>query len=116
MMAWRSLNEKAVAVAVIAAFELQDQVAPGESPRHTNRRHRRFGTAVHEADHLDRRDAADDLLGELDFLGSRRPVVRALADGTLRGLGDFGVRVTQNQRAPREHVVYVLGAVYIAQP
>ena len=48
------LHQQRIHVAVIAAFELHDQVAPGEAARHADRRHRRLGARIHQPHHFDR--------------------------------------------------------------
>ena len=50
-----ALHEQAVAVAVIAAFELDDRVASGDAAGEPQRRHRRFRAGVDDPHHLDRR-------------------------------------------------------------
>jgi hypothetical protein len=59
-------------VAVIAAIELQDELAARECPGQTHRRHRRLGAARNEAQHLDMRHALDDELSELQLCLGRR--------------------------------------------
>ena len=66
------LHQQRIDVAVIAAFELDGQVAPGESARHAQRAHGGFGAGVHQAHHLHRRHGLRDQLRQLDFaLGGR---------------------------------------------
>ena len=52
-------------MAVIAAVELEEHVAPGDGARDAHRAHRRLGAARDEAQHLDVRHALDDQLAEL---------------------------------------------------
>ena len=73
------LHEQAVAMAVVAAFELHDLAAAGESARKPQRRHRRFGARRNEPHHLDRRQQAAQRFGHLDFDLGRRAEGQALS-------------------------------------
>ena len=107
----RTLREQRVRVPVVAALELHDEIAPGETSCQTDRAHRRFGPARDEPDHLDRRHRARDPFGELDLELGRR-AERGPARRRLPGsLDDLGSRVTEQQRAPRLHEVDVPVAV-----
>ena len=76
------LHEQAVAVTVVAAFELHDLAAARVAAREPQRRHRRLGARRHEAHHLDRRQQPAERLRHLDLdLGrraERQPVPRRL--------------------------------------
>ena len=102
-------------MAVVAAFEFQNQVALGESARDANGGHGRFGAGADEANALDGRHRAGDLLAQFDF--ERRS--HAVAGAAPRLLGDRGdhvrVRVAQNQRAPGADVIDVLAPVHILE-
>ncbi len=100
---------------VVAALELEDQIAAGEAAGEADGGHGGLGAAIDEADHLDGRHEGDDLFGQLDLFRGWRAVVCPFADGTFDGLGHVRVGMTQDQRPPRQHVVYVLVAVHIAQ-
>ena len=52
------LHQQRIDVAVIAAFELDGQVAAGESARHAQRAHGGFGAGVHQPHHLHRGHAS----------------------------------------------------------
>ena len=49
------LDEQAIAMAMVTAFEFHNLVATGKTASRTNRAHRRFGATVHHANHLDAR-------------------------------------------------------------
>ena len=102
-----------VRVAVVAALELQDEVAAGESAGEPDRAHRRLGPARDEPDHLHRRHGRDDALGELDLRSpSARRTWSRLGCRSCR-FHDLGPRVAEQQRAPRLHEVDVAAAVRI---
>ena len=104
-------GKKAVAVAVIAALELYDQVAPGGRARQAHGAHGRLGSRADEAHALARRQAAANHRREFDLeLGGHS--VAGAARGLLRQRGDdFGMRVAQDQRAPGADVIEVGVAV-----
>ena len=109
------LDEKAIGMAVIAAFEFQDQVALGKSARDANRGHRRFGAGADEANALDRRHRAGDALAQFDFERRSHPIARA-ASRLIGNSGDnVRMRVAENQRAPGADVIDVLAPVHILQ-
>ena len=104
-------GEQAVRVAVVAALELHDQVAPGGGAGEPQRAHHGLGPGVDEAHHLHRGQRLDDKLGQLQLrLGrcaERGAARRRLPDG----LDDGRVRVAEDQRTERAEVVDVLVAV-----
>ena len=51
------LHQQRIDVAVVAAFELDGQVAPGEAARQAERAHGGFGAGIHQPHHLDGRHA-----------------------------------------------------------
>ena len=104
------LDEQRVEMAVIAAGELHDLVAPGRAAGQAHRRHRGFGPRRDEPRLFDRRHPRADRLDELDLARGRRAVRRAVGRGLLHGLDDLRVRVAEDRRAPRLHVVEVLAA------
>ena len=108
------VHEEAVAVAVVAAGELDDEVAAGRAAREADRAHHGLGARRHEAHPLHRRHRGADPLAQLDLAGpggsEREPVERRLADR----LDDRGVAVAQDRRAPRADVVEVPAAVGVA--
>jgi hypothetical protein len=80
-------------VAVVAAGELHDLAAPGEAAGQPDGAHGGLGAAVDQAHLLDRPDALDDALGELDLARARRAEARAAGGGGLQRLDDGRVGV-----------------------
>ena len=77
------LDQERIAVAVIAAFELDDARAAGGAAREADRRHRRLGAGVDHAHHLDRRHQARDRFGHRHFGRARRAERQAVAHRAL---------------------------------
>ncbi len=80
------LHEQRVEMAVIAARELHDLVAPGRAARQAHRGHRRLGTRRHEPCLLHRRHARADRFDELDLAGRRRAVRSPVGRGAAARL------------------------------
>ena len=106
------LDEQEVRVAVVAALELHDDVAPGEAARDAQRRsssprcrstRRASSRSTGRARRSSRRSAPRAPWAR------RSSCPRAAASRTA--LDDRGVRVPEDHRAPRADVVDVLGAV-----
>ena len=108
-------HEQRVGMAVITAFELDDGVAAGRAAGEANRAHARFGAGTHQADHLDRRHQAHDLLGQLDLALGRRAEGKALHGGLLHRLQHRGMAVPEDHRSPRSDVVDVALAVRVPE-
>ena len=104
-------GQQAVRVAVVAALELHDQIAPGGGAGEPQRAHHRLGPGVDEAHHLHRGQRLDDQLRQLQ-LGLRRRAEGGAARRRLRHrIDDRRVRVAEDQRTERSEVVDVLVAV-----
>ena len=56
---------------MVGAGELDDDLAPGDGAGEADGAHRRLGAGAGHPQHLDRGDAGDDLLGQLDLGGGR---------------------------------------------
>jgi hypothetical protein len=82
------LGQQAVEVAVVGAGELQELLAPGGRAGQADRAHARLGPARRHPQHLHRRDAAGDLLGQVDLAGRRRAERGAVGRRGLDGLDD----------------------------
>ena len=101
------LHEQEIRVPVVAADELDDLRPPGEGARDPNRAHRRLRAGAHEADELEARHRVPDETREVELERARRAEARSLAQRLLERGHDARMRVTEDQRAPREHVVDV---------
>ncbi len=77
-------DEQRIDVAVIAAFELDGEVAAGEAAGDAQGAHGGFGAGVDQAHHLHGGHDLADGLGELDFLFGGR----AEAGAALQGFGE----------------------------
>ena len=100
-------------MAVIAAGELDDDVASGGAPGQAHGAHHRFGAGGYEAHLFDTRIGGDHLLGQFDLHGGRRPEGRAAFRGFGHGLDHVPVGVAQYQRAPRADEIQVPVAVHV---
>ena len=109
------LGEQAVDVAVVGAGELDQPLAAGGRAREPDRAHRRLGARRGHPQHLDRRHAVGDQLGQLDLGGGRGAERRpALGRGVhRREHRREGVAV--DQRAPGADVVDVGVAVDVGE-
>ena len=94
------LDQQAVAVAVIAAFELHDLRPPGVTACEPQRRHGRFGPRAHQAHHLDRRQQSAQRLRDLDLAFRRRAERKPVACGLLHRADRVGMGVAENCRSP----------------
>ncbi len=102
-----------IRVAVIAPGELDDQIAPRESARHTNGAHHRLRSGGDETNLLQSRIRRDDPFRQLHFRRAGSAERRAIAHGADYGVQHGGVRVSQNQRTPRAHEIEVLATIGI---
>jgi hypothetical protein len=102
-------------VAVVAAVELEDQVAPRERARHPDRAHRGLGAARHEAEHRQVRHPRDDHLREVDLEPGGHAEARAAPHRGVERVDHDARRVAEHERPPREHEVEVGAAVRVVQ-
>src|SRR5437016_4968890 len=103
-------------MAVVAAFEFEYLVSLREPACETNGRHRRFRAGIHESDFLDRWKRLAHQLRESNFTWVWRAEARTVPRRFLHGANDLRMRVAQNHRPPRAHVVDVLVPVDVPQP
>jgi hypothetical protein len=94
-----------VAVAVVAAGELDQPVAAGDAAREPDRRHAGFGARRREAHLLDAGVAGGNLFGEQHLAEAGGAVGEPAAGGILHGGNDLGVRMPEDQRSPRVHEI-----------
>ena len=109
-------DEKAVRMAVIAAFEFDDDFAAGGGAGQADGRHGGLGAGADEAHLLDGGVAGDDALGEVGFRGRGRSKAGGVARGALDGFDDGRKGMAQNHRSPGAEVVDVAVAVGIGEP
>ncbi len=100
-------------MAVVAALELDGQVAAGESPGYAQRAHGGFRAGVDQTDHLDGGNHLPHGFGEFDLLLGGRAEAGATRDGEVQGVENDGMPVAQNERSPGADVIDVLVAVGI---
>ncbi len=102
--------------AVVGALELRDERSAGERARRPDREHRRLRAGAGEPQALDRRDAAPDLLGQLDLGLGRGREGRPAADLCLDRGDDRRVGVTEDERRVVAQKVAVAVAVDVLDP
>ncbi len=99
------LRQKAVGVAVVAPFELYDEIALGDSAGEAHGAHRGFSAARNEAHFFDEGNRFGDERGELQlqFCGHAKTCAapRLLGDGRT----DRRMRVAEKHRPPRADVI-----------
>jgi hypothetical protein len=107
------LHQQRIHVAVVAAFELDDQVPPGEAARHANGGHGGLGARVDQPDHFYRRDGVADGFGQLDFRLGGSPEAGADPERAFERREDLRMAVSQQQRSPGADVIDILVAVHV---
>ena len=101
------LGQQAVDVAVVVAGELDDLGAAGGGTCEPHRCHRRLRARRDQAHHLRRGNTVDHLRCKLDLRLGRRAEARAALGGTRDRLDHPRMRMPEDQRPPRAHVVDV---------
>ena len=109
------LHEQAVAVSVVAAFELHDLAAARVAAREPQRRHRGLGARRDEAHELDRRQQAAERLRHLDLHFGRRAERQSVPRRRDDRFHDRRMRVAEDGRPPGADVVEIALAVGIPQ-
>jgi hypothetical protein len=107
------LHQQTVRMAVIAAFELDQQIAPGEAARQADRAHRRFGPGAHQTDHFERGQQGTQELGHLDLTLGRRAEGESSRGSLLDGGDHLRLRMAKDQRSPRADVIEIGPAIGI---
>ena len=108
-------DEERVRVPVVAARELQDEVAARGGAREAHGAHRGLRPRGHEAHLLHRRQRHRDALGQLDLAARGRAVRRAAGQGASHGGGDGRRGVPEEERPVGHDVVHVAVAVRVDQ-
>ena len=102
-------------MAVIAAIELEENVAARRAPRHADGAHRRLGARADEAHHLHRRIRGRDHLGQVHLARRGRAVAGAAGHRRRHRLHDGPRGVTEDQRPPRADEVEIAPAVDVGE-
>ena len=110
------VGQQRVAVAVVAAGELDDLGAAGVPAGQPDRAHGGLGAGVDQPQPVDRGHPADDLGGQLGLGRGGGAEGQTVRRGPLHGLDDGGVGVAEDHRAPGAHQVDVAVAVGVGQP
>ena len=100
-------GEQRVGCAVEVAVEDHHARTTRRTTRETYRGRRGFGTRVHEANPLTRRNARGDRFGEFHLTRGGRSVRRAVAGRLAQRLGDRRVGVSEDHRAVTLHEIDV---------
>ena len=105
-------DEEGIGMAVVAALELDDLVAPREATCQTDGTHRRLRPRVHHTHTLYRgEELRANKLCHLDLTGITSPVARTLLQLTADSLLDGRVSVPEEQGPPGADVVDVFIAI-----
>ena len=110
------VGQQRVDVTVVAAGELDDLGATGESAGQSHRAHGGLGAGVDQPDQVNRRHPVDDLRGQFGFGGGRGPERQAGGGGFGDGFHHRRVRVSEDHRSPRADQVDVAVAVGVGEP
>jgi len=98
-------DEEGIDMAMIAAFEFEDEVAFGEATGEADAGHGGFGAAVDHPDFLDGGDPIANRLGDGDFAEVRDAEADAAGGGFVDGGADDGRSVAEDGGAPGAEVV-----------
>ena len=101
---------------VVTSFELDDLVPTGVSPRQTNRRHRRFRTAVDHAHLLDGRNVVADHSRYLDLVAIGNAKTDSLLGSVTDRVDDGRRGMPENGGAPGPYVVDHFISIDIPNP
>ncbi len=101
------LDQQVVGVAMVAAFELDDLIAPGEATRQADGAHGGFGTGVHHAHHVHAVDQRGHQFGHAHFHLGRGTKTQPVFDGGDHRVADRRMVVPQDHRSPGAYVVDV---------
>ena len=105
------LHQQRIDVAVIAAFELDGEIAAGEAARQAQRAHGRFGAGVHQPHHFHRGHGLRDQLGQFDFALGGRAEAGAGFEHLAQRVDHRRRAMAQQQRSPGADVIDVRVAV-----
>ncbi len=108
-------DEHGVGVAVIAALELDDEVAAGESAGEADGGHAGFGAGGDEAEFCNRGETVGDEIGEVGFGGDGGSEAGAFGGGLLDGFDDGREGVAEDHGTPGAEEVEVAVAVFVEE-
>ena len=100
-------------MAVIAAGELHNPVAPRGGSGDAHRTHGRFGTGIHEANPLDRGHEGPHPHPQLHFEGRRRAEAGTASGGGGEGSNQTRRCVSVNERSPGHDIVDIRAPVHV---
>ncbi len=106
-------HQQAVAVAVVAAVELEDLVPSRDAPGQTDSGHHRLRAGVHHADLLDIGHQIHHQLRDLHLPAGRGAEAEAVLHSLLHRLTDHRVVMPQNHGTPGAYIVDVFPAILI---
>ena len=101
---------------MIATFELDDLVAPGETASQPDARHGGFRSAIDHPDFFDRRNPLADQLRHLDFERIWNAETNAARGRRADRIDDDSRSVTEDRRAPGPDVVDVFISIDVPDP
>ncbi len=107
------LDQQGVGVAVVAAVELEDLVAPRVASGETDGAHGGLSTGGDHPDHLDIGIGVADHFGQLDLEPGGGSVGGPVFGCGLDGLHDLGMAVAEDHRSPGADVIDIGVAVGI---
>ena len=93
-------HQQRIDVPVIAAFELDGDVAFGEASGDAKSAHGGFGAGVNEPKHFHRRDEGANGFGQFDFAFRGRAEAGAIGEGAFEGFDDFRMAMAEQQKVP----------------
>ena len=108
-----ALHQQRIRVAVIAAVELDDFVAPREPARQPDGAHARLRAGIRHADFLHARHQFANQLRHRHFQRIGNAEARAVVGGGFDGGNDFRMRVAENRRPPGADVINQFIAVHV---
>src|SRR2546421_10460737 len=100
-------------MAVIAAVELDNFVASGESARQSNARHCCFGAAVDHSDLFDRRHPSADQFGQFHLEWIWNSKTQSARSGVAHSIDNHFRCVAKNRRTPTPDVVEIFLSIDI---
>jgi hypothetical protein len=98
-------DEHRIAVTVVAAFELEDDVTPREAACKADRSHDGFGARAHEANFVNARAKVDKLFREVDFVRGCNAKGRSTTGDVCDKVSNFIIPMTKDHRPPRATTV-----------